>query len=170
MIGWGCLGLVIGSILTLAGGLTWRNHRDEVGALVISVLGMVILLAAVIRVINGAFQAVSARRTRLAMETSRLLAESATNTAGSEHTVASASTARKRDEATTAFSAMSKGCSIGCGTAFFLMLATCLVLIVIQVPFNAGQLGSAFGGLGVLFAAIGAVVGLVRFLLRTRFH
>ena len=44
IIGWACLGLVIGSRLTLAGGLTWRNHRDEVGALAISVLGMLILL------------------------------------------------------------------------------------------------------------------------------
>ena len=89
--------------------------------------------------------------------------------AGSEHAVAS-STSGKRDEATTAFSAMSKGCSIGCATAFILMLATCLVFAVLQVPFNAGQLGNAFGGLAVVFASIGAVVGLVRFLLRPRSH
>ena len=105
IIGWGCLGLVIGSILTLAGGLTWRNHRDEVGALAISVLGMVILLGAVWRVLVGAFQAVSGRRTRVAIETLRLPAESATSMAGSEHAVASSSPSGKRDEATTAFSA-----------------------------------------------------------------
>lgn len=168
IIGWGCLGLVIGSILTLAGGLTWRNHREELGALAISVLGMVILLGAVWRVLLGTFQAVSGRRTGAAIETLKLPAESATTMAGSEHAVASSSTSGKRDEATTAFSAMSKGCSTGCGTALLLGLATCLVLTVLQVPFNAGELGSAFGGLGVLFACIGVVVGLVRFLRRRR--
>ena len=82
--------------------------------------------------------------------------------------VGTSGTSGNQGETTSAFSAMSKGCNTGCGTALVLALVTCVVLTVLQVPFNAGELGNAFGGLGVLFAFIGAVVGLVRFLLRPR--